>query len=107
MLKRRPITPAWPARPDRSAEFASWKPRAKPVAPPTGPAPAAKPAPKIQKPHDARIRDSANGEECTVRIVGACTHDPAHTIWSHAPLQAAGKGRGWKSVDLAGAYCRS
>ena len=36
ILKRRPITPAWPARPDRSAEFASWKPRAKPVAAPTG-----------------------------------------------------------------------
>ena len=67
--------------------------------------PMAKPVLKTPEPHDQRIRDSAKGEECTVRIVGACTHDPAHTIWSHAPLQAAGKGRGWKSVDVAGAYC--
>ena len=67
--------------------------------------PMAKPVLKTPDPHDQRIRDSAKGEECTVRIVGACTHDPAHTIWSHAPLQAAGKGRGWKSVDVAGAYC--
>lgn len=51
------------------------------------------------------IRDSARGEECTVRIVGVCSHDPAKTIWSHAPMQAAGKGRGIKSLDVAGAYC--
>ena len=67
--------------------------------------PMAKPVLKTPEPHDQRIRDSAKGEECTVRIVGACTHDPAHTIWSHAPLQAAGKGRGLKSICLAGAYC--
>lgn len=67
--------------------------------------PMAKPVLKTQDAHDQRIRDSARGEECAVRIVGACTYDPAHTIWSHAPLQAAGKGRGWKSICLAGAYC--
>lgn len=67
--------------------------------------PMAQPVLKTPDAHDQRIRDSARGEACTVRIVGACTHDPAHTIWSHAPLQAAGKGRGWKSIDLAGAYC--
>jgi predicted amidohydrolase YtcJ len=61
--------------------------------------------PRIENRADHKIRDSARGEACTVRIVGACTHDPAYTIWSHAPLQAAGKGRGWKSIDLAGAYC--
>jgi len=51
------------------------------------------------------IRDSARGEDCQVRIAGACTFDPATTIWSHAPLGAAGKGRGIKAIDLAGAYC--
>jgi hypothetical protein len=51
------------------------------------------------------IRDSARSEECTVRIVGACTHDPATTIWSHAPLGAAGKGGAIKALDLCGAYC--
>jgi len=34
-----------------------------------------------------------------------CTFDPATTIWSHAPLGAAGKGRGIKALDLCGAYC--
>ena len=67
--------------------------------------PMADPVPKTPDGKDQRIRDSANGEACTVRIVGACTHDPAHTIWSHAPLQAAGKGRSIKAIDLAGAYC--
>lgn len=64
-------------------------------------------APVLKTPdaHNQRIRDSARGEECTVRIVGACTYDPATTIWSHAPLQAAGKGKSLKSVDIAGAYC--
>lgn len=51
------------------------------------------------------IRDSARGEECTVRITGVCTNDPEKTIWSHAPLGAAGKGRSLKALDLCGAYC--
>ena len=51
------------------------------------------------------IRNSARGEDCTVRIVGACTFDPEKTIWSHAPLQAAGKGGQIKALDLCGAYC--
>jgi Fe-S-cluster-containing dehydrogenase component len=33
-----------------------------------------------------------------------CTFDPEKTIWSHAPLGAAGKGRSIKSLDLAGCY---
>ncbi|MDB5541967.1 MAG: hypothetical protein JWQ89_3694 [Devosia sp.] len=51
------------------------------------------------------IRESARGEECTVRIVGACTHDDAMTIWSHAPFKSADKGGSIKSLDLCGAYC--
>lgn len=53
---------------------------------------------------DQRIRDSARGEECLVRIPG-CPGDPAMTIWSHAPLKAAGKGLGIKALDPCGAYC--
>jgi len=105
--------PDRPARPDRSDEFASYRaPKTTAVmATPASfaaqvKAPAA-PPPKLPRAvrTDQRIRDSARGEECTVRIVGACTHDPKHTIWSHAPLQAAGKGKSIKAVDLAGAYC--
>lgn len=50
------------------------------------------------------IRDSARGEECTVRIVGACNHDPATTVWSHIPSLDGGRGMGMKAIDEAGAY---
>lgn len=72
-----------------------------------GPAVADRPRP-AQKTMDRKrqdIRDSARGEDCTVRIPGVCTFDPEKTIWSHAPLGAAGKGRGIKALDLCGAYC--
>ena len=52
----------------------------------------------------SRITESARGEECLVRIPGVCRYDPAYTIWSHCRQGAAGKGRGKKAVDLAGAY---
>lgn len=89
----------------REAKQVQYVARPREVATASVQLPMAQPVPKTPEAHDQRIRDSARGEECAVRIVGACTHDPAHTIWSHAPLQAAGKGRGWKSIDLAGAYC--
>lgn len=66
---------------------------------PTNPVP-----PRITDRRDQRIRDSARGEDCTVRIPGICTGNSEHTIWSHAPFGAAGKGRGIKAIDLAGAY---
>ena len=52
----------------------------------------------------SRITASANGEECQVRYIGICTHDPDKTIWSHCRHGAAGKGKGIKAVDEAGAY---
>lgn len=61
--------------------------------------------PKVQAGVNHAIRESARGEECQVRIVGVCRGGTEHTIWSHAPLGAAGKGRGIKSLDVAGAYC--
>lgn len=55
-----------------------------------------------------RIRESARGEACQVRIVGVCTHDNAHTIWSHArwgaQIGGAGRGGAIKAIDEAGAY---
>lgn len=63
------------------------------------------PMPKTPRGRAGAIRNSARGEECTVRIIGACSHDPDKTIWSHAPLQAAGKGRSMKAIELAGAFC--
>lgn len=67
---------------------------------------AVEPKPKLRKRDKVRqdIRDSARGEECTVRLLGVCNHDPQTTVWSHYPLGAAGKGMGTKSLDLAGCY---
>lgn len=70
----------------------------------------------LAKPHPAKaalktpdrknqaIRDSARDEECTVRITGVCNHDPKTTVWSHAPLGAAGKAGALKALDLCGCY---
>lgn len=52
----------------------------------------------------SKIRESARGEQCAIRIPGICTHDPAQTVWSHANGSAAGKGIGMKAIDLLGAY---
>lgn len=60
--------------------------------------------PKLPDRRQQSLRDSARGEDCTVRIPGVCTCDPEKTIWSHAPLGAAGKGMGIKALDLCGAY---
>jgi hypothetical protein len=53
----------------------------------------------------SKIRQSARDEECTVRLPGVCRWLPEYTILSHAPWGSAGKGRGIKSLDVAGAYC--
>lgn len=52
----------------------------------------------------SKITESAQNEDCTVRIIGVCTFDPAATIWSHARWGAAGRGKAIKALDLAGAY---
>jgi len=51
-----------------------------------------------------KIRKSANGEDCQMRLPGICTHDPATTIWSHARWGSAGRGKSIKALDEAGAY---
>jgi hypothetical protein len=61
--------------------------------------------PKIETKASPKIRDSARGEVCTVRIPGVCTNDPETTIWSHARWLAAGKGKSTKAIDVAGCYC--
>ena len=105
MIRRKP--PQLAARPDRSDEFASVvleRPRAvmSTLARPDKPVPTS----LVKTPDrvSQRIRDSARGESCTVRIVGVCSFDPEKTIWSHAPLGAGGKGRSIKALDLCGAY---
>jgi hypothetical protein len=54
-----------------------------------------------------KIRQAARGKDCTVRLVGVCTHDPEKSIWSHgrwgARLGSAGRGMATKALDLCGA----
>jgi hypothetical protein len=65
------------------------------------------PEPKTPDRKKQSIRDSARGEECTVRIVGACNRDPSTTVWSHLPSIDGGRGMGMKAIDEAGAYACS
>ena len=51
----------------------------------------------------SKIRKSARGEECQVRIPGVCNHNPETTIFAHK----GGGGIGMKSNDIHGAYCCS
>lgn len=105
---RKPLPP----RRDRSAEFASFTPAPAVARMATredlSGAPLAlvvrqQRLQKIPQRKQQAIRDSARGEDCTVLIPG-CPGDPAMTIWSHAPLKAAGKGMQLKAIDLCGAF---
>lgn len=110
MLTRKP--PPRPARPDRSAEFASYQPPrpAAVMATPASFAPQAKaPAPRPAKlPRavrtDQRIRDSANGEECHMRLERVCNGRTDTTVWSHWPGLDGDRGMGMKALDLCGCY---
>ena len=66
--------------------------------------PMAKPVLKTPEPHDQRIRDSAKGEACSIRIVGACDGRTDTTVWCHLPGIDGGRGMGFKAIDLCGAY---
>lgn len=101
-----------PARPDRSAEFASYRAPATQAVMATAAsigAPAVRPAAAPAKlPRQARtddaIRASANDEQCHVRLLGACNGRTDTTVWSHWPGLDADRGMGLKALDLCGAY---
>lgn len=96
-----------PAKRDRSAEFASFKPVPRinvrmAAAQDTRDADCA-PIMKTPERKSQAIRDSARDEACLVRLPG-CPGDYKLTIWSHNRHARAGKGRGIKSIDLNGCY---
>lgn len=54
-----------------------------------------------------KLRDSARGRECQVRIPGVCCGDPDTTVLAHYRM-AGLCGVGGKPVDLVGAWtCRT
>lgn len=110
MNRTKPLRRTGFARPDRKpAKQIDYTPTPRPVVKPVAALLATKPAPaalqKVPERIEVDIRQSARGEDCTVRIPGVCRGHPDYTIWSHAPLGAAGKGRSIKALDLCGAYC--
>lgn len=52
----------------------------------------------------SKIRESARGERCTIRVIGVCNGDPETTVWCHANGVRFGKGFAIKVNDLLGAY---
>ena len=52
-----------------------------------------------------KIRNSARGEDCTLRIPGVCNGNPETTVWAHLPHWS--KGMGKKAVDISGCYACS
>lgn len=51
----------------------------------------------------SKIRKSAKGQDCQVRLIGICNFDPDTTVFAHK----GGAGMGIKSADILGAYCCS
>ena len=48
----------------------------------------------------SKIRRSAQGQECQIRIPGVCNGNPETTVLAHLP----GGGMGFKRNDIFGAY---
>lgn len=53
------------------------------------------------------ITKSAQGENCTVRIIGCCNGNPETTVLAHLNGIRYKHGTGQKVNDLHGAYCCS
>ena len=111
MLRSKGFTSKAPARPDRSAEFASYqapKPRAVMATAASFTASAPLPAQPQKLSRKARtdqaIRDSANGEQCHMRLEQVCNGRTDTTVWSHFPGLDADRGMGLKALDLCGTY---
>ncbi|KJZ03272.1 DUF1364 domain-containing protein [Pseudoalteromonas piscicida] len=51
-----------------------------------------------------KLRNSAEGQECQVRIPGICNFDPSTTILAHV---AKGSGVGQKCDDIHATFCCS
>lgn len=56
---------------------------------------------KPTKIRSKKIRDSAKGESCTLRIPGICNGNPKTTVFAHLP---GNKGTGTKNHDIFGVY---
>ena len=53
-----------------------------------------------------KLRESARGQPCLVRLPGICNHDPATTVLAHYRMVGI-SGAGMKAPDLLGAFACS
>ncbi len=60
--------------------------------------------PKSRRHESKRIRESARGRECQVRLAGICNYNSDTVVFAHIRLHT---GAGKKASDLLGAYCCS
>lgn len=51
-----------------------------------------------------KLRDSAQGQDCQLRIPGVCNGDSATVVWCHLNGQEYGKGMSHKAHDIFGFY---
>lgn len=58
--------------------------------------------PKNKPIRSKKLRDSARGEQCTLRIPGVCCGDPETVVLCHLPY--GGRGMGTKCPDTHAAY---
>ena len=58
---------------------------------------------KISKPKTTLIRQSAKGEDCSLRF-DCCNFDTSTTVWCHSNNYVDGKGMGIKARDEEGCY---
>lgn len=62
--------------------------------------------PKQEPVRSQKLRDSARGKDCTLRIPGVCCGDPETTVLAHLPY--GGRGMGLKAPDTHAVYaCRT
>lgn len=51
-----------------------------------------------------KLRNSARGQDCQVRVPGICNHNPETTVLAHV---GTGAGMGMKTNDFEAAFCCS
>lgn len=101
-MKRTPFKAKAPEK--REAKQLDYTPRPRPVVQAVAELPPSKPVLKTPEPWDQRIRQAAKGQECAIRIPGACDGRTDTTVWCHLPGIDGGRGMGFKSIDLCGAF---
>jgi hypothetical protein len=59
---------------------------------------------KKSRPKTSKIRQSAKGQKCTLKIEGVCTNETETVVWAHSNETEDGKGIGIKARDEEGCF---